>query len=168
MSKLSIFFIEKEPFYYNDFLCKEGYIIIGDFKEKFYSSIEYWKPSDYEKQWQEAIERLKNYSQSCLITEINDPKKGHFVEWWTIYKRDEKLYLQNQFLFNKIYKRFVGVKTINHSNCFDFIPSFNIKQLKKSKASTWVIEVPKEIENPQANYQKGTLRIKKHHFKWAL
>lgn len=166
--RLSINFLSDYPFYYNDFLCKEGYIIIGDFKEKFYSSIEYWEPEDYEKQWHEAIERLTHYSKSCLITEINDPLKGHFIEWWVIYKIKNKLYIKNQWLFNKIYKKFIGNKTISHSNCYDFIPSFNLNQLKSSKAAIWIIDLPKELENPHTNYQKGTLRIIKHRAIWAL
>ncbi len=166
--KLSIHFTEKEPFYYNNFLCKEGYIIIGDFKEKFYASIEYWKPEDYEMQWHEAIERLKYYSKSCLITEINDPIKGRFIEWWTIYKKDQKLYLQNQWLFNKIYKKFIGNNTINHRNCFDFIPSFNSQHAKRSKAATWIIEVPNKLQSLDTLYQKGNFRLRKHRTVWAL
>lgn len=51
-------------------------IQIGDFKETFEMPLEYWTIYDYEKQWQEGIERIRTHDQSCLVYEIQDPAKA--------------------------------------------------------------------------------------------
>lgn len=77
-----------------------GVIRIGDFEERFESSIEFWSAARYELQWSEAISRLHQKSpRSCLITSITDPANANFLFWWPMYLVDQNVHFQNHALF---------------------------------------------------------------------
>jgi hypothetical protein len=164
----SIKFIDQNVTLMNTVPCYKGEITIGDFKETFYSPINYWKKEDYEKQWHEAIERLKSYPQSCFIVKIRDPQCSKYVLTWPIYKIGEKLVFRNQMYFHKIYKQRLGNKIMTSSNCYEYIPQRRSLYERKDNISEWIIDLPDELKNAHTNYQKGNFRFKKNRAIWAL
>jgi hypothetical protein len=77
-----------------------GIIQIGDFKERFIASLNFWNVEEYERQWIQGLTRVVNHeSESALITSLTDPKNTNFITWWPIYRTKEIIYFQNQFLF---------------------------------------------------------------------
>lgn len=73
-----------------------GEIRIGDFRERFEVSFEYWSPSDYERQWREALGTLaEEGGASALITSMTNPRSANFLFWWPAYREDEMVFFQN-------------------------------------------------------------------------
>ena len=77
-----------------------GIIQIGDFQERFISSLNFWRIDDYKKHWRKALERVVGgEDRSCLITSLTNPKRANFITWWPIYRKGDSLYFQNQCFF---------------------------------------------------------------------
>ena len=53
-----------------------GEIIIGDFRESFIISLEYWSLEDYKRQWAEGFKRIQTHDESCLVSSVQDPQKS--------------------------------------------------------------------------------------------
>lgn len=120
----------------------EGQIRIGDdFSEDFYMFLDLWSIEDYERQWKEGIERLKEHSVSCLITMIHDPLIRRFINWWALYKIDEKIYIRNYLFVGDMYEDGIGNKEFTINTCYDFIPPRYIaEQGDKYAPSEWVVD----------------------------
>lgn len=140
---LDIFIIDRIPKLFNDDLyCTiKGRIKIADFEEDFHSPLAWWSAQDYEYQWREGLKRLKSYDTSCLITSVYDPKKTRFLMWWLLYKRDDKIYIHNQMLLSKIYKKQIDEKNFNIDTCYNFIPPYS-REEDGLKVSEWVVDYP--------------------------
>ncbi len=92
----SIDFIDyKSP----DKFLTRGQISIGDFSEEFECAIHYWDKERYINQWVEGCNKICKDSKSALVTSMNDPEKANFIVWWIMYREDNNIYVQNQFLF---------------------------------------------------------------------
>ncbi len=79
-----------------------GEIILGEFKETFLASLNYWSIGEYQAQWTEGLIRLVNdEGRSCLITNMFDPNIANFINWWPIYREGRKLIFHNQIYFIK-------------------------------------------------------------------
>lgn len=79
-----------------------GEIILGEFKETFLASLNYWTIGEYRAQWTEGLIRLVNgEGRSCLITNMFDPDVANFINWWPIYREGRKLIFHNQIYFIK-------------------------------------------------------------------
>ena len=78
-----------------------GEIALGDFSDRFESSLEHWNRLDYENHWQESVQRvLQQGKSSCLISSITNPASANFIFWWPIYVLDDmSIRIQNQMLF---------------------------------------------------------------------
>ena len=77
-----------------------GEIVIGNFRERFETPLDYWAIKDYESQWKEALRRtIEGNGKSCLITSMNDPQTSNFYIWWPIYREDESVFIQNHLFF---------------------------------------------------------------------
>lgn len=101
MKKLSIQIIDaREKISYGIPSCI-GEVTINDFKETFDMPLDFWNKNDYQSQWKQGIERIKNNLQSCLVAEVQDPKIQPRASIWALYKVDEKIYIQNHLLFGK-------------------------------------------------------------------
>lgn len=86
-----------------------GNIKIGAFTEKFEIDLSYWNKEKYQQHWIESIKRLSFYNEdtSCLITSMRDPNTANFIFWWLLYRKKEKILIQNQvFFLNDIKKPF--------------------------------------------------------------
>jgi|GEM_PF-1344240 len=118
---LTIKFIDKKPKKFNKILTVCGQLKINEDEENFCSPLDLWSINDYEKQWQEGLERIKTHDQSCLVVRIGNPIDNRFIEWWVLYKRRNKVYLQNHIIFGDIYEERIGNKEFNRETCYDFI-----------------------------------------------
>lgn len=79
---------------------KIGVIVIGNFEEHFEASLSYWSIENYQKQWRQALERIKSgETKSSLITSMYDPQTANFITWWPLYRDDQQVRVQNQLLF---------------------------------------------------------------------
>jgi hypothetical protein len=142
---LEISIVDRKPKRFNDdpYVTVRGYIKIGDFEEGFYSPLAWWSAQDYEYQWQQGLRRLNNYDTSCLITSIYDPQMTKYLMWWLLYKVDNKVYIQNQMLFDEIYEKQIDGKVFTLETCYDFIPPRYVEEnLGDQKVSEWVIDYP--------------------------
>lgn len=73
-----------------------GRIRIDEFREEFETSLEFWSPADYRRQWSRALEGLvAGGDRSALITSITDPQTANFIFWWPLYRVDEDIVIQN-------------------------------------------------------------------------
>ncbi|MBA3537477.1 hypothetical protein H0X48_05775 [Candidatus Dependentiae bacterium] len=118
--------------------CARGKITIGDFDERFNIALEDWSIDDYKRQWQEGLERIKTHGKSCLVSYVQDPSKSPFINWWPMYKIDNKIYVQNHILFAHIYRKRIGSKEFTPDTCYDFIPN---RRNSKEKVSEWVVDL---------------------------
>jgi hypothetical protein len=96
----------------------------------------YWSIQDYERQWQEGLDRLKKHDTSCLVVFVYDPKIRPFIEWWVLYKKEDKVYIRNQILVDEIYENQIGNKSFTVESCYDFIHP----RKEKRKVSEWIID----------------------------
>jgi hypothetical protein len=101
MKLFSIKILDPKVLFIDNIPCCIGEINIGKFQETFEMPLEYWTIKDYEKQWADGIERIKKNTQSCLIAAIQDPKKSPLVNLWTMYKINNKIFIQNHLFFVK-------------------------------------------------------------------
>ncbi|MBA3954797.1 hypothetical protein H0X48_05765 [Candidatus Dependentiae bacterium] len=135
--KVKINIIEKQEVAIEGVLSIWGQITIGNFKESVPIGLEYWSRNDFERQWKEGLERLQNYDKSCLVTYVQDPKTGPYIDWWPMYKIDNKVYVQNHILFADLYRNRIGDKQFTPDTCYDFIPN----RKPKEKVSEWVVDL---------------------------
>lgn len=112
-----------------------GVIQIGDFEERFESSIEFWTPAQYESHWAEALGRLSlKTPKSCLITSITDPATGNFLFWWPMYLIGQHVHFQNHVLFiSEIREAFDPAKPYVH------VPERALYNEDGEPISEWII-----------------------------
>ena len=124
--------------------CK-GQITLNDFNETFEMPLTWWGIEMYQQQWQEGLNRLQSYDRSCLITSILNPYKAPFLEWWLLYKKENKVYVYNEVLFEQSYEEIIGNKIISLETCYDFVPLTKIKsELPEGlQESEWIIDFKK-------------------------
>jgi len=137
---LRISIIDRKPKRREGIKSVQGLLEIDDFRELLYMPLDLWSAQDYERQWQEGWERLRTHDKSCFVVTIHDPKISPFVEWWLLYKENNKVYVQNQMIFGEIYKNQIGDKDFNINSCYDFIPPRHIEG--DYPVSEWVIDYP--------------------------
>jgi hypothetical protein len=119
-----------------------GSIKINTFYEEFYMQIGWWSANDYEQQWREGLERIKICESSCLITNIQDPQYGNFIEWWLMYRIDKNIYIYNQWLFREAYDELVGIHEFTVDSCYNFVGNRkNFQYEDGTKLSEWVVNL---------------------------
>lgn len=115
-----------------------GKIIIGDFEETIYVPVEFWSIDDYRKQWIEGIERIKTHSKSCLVATIQgNKKKPDLINWWLLYKKENKIFIHNQLLIEKSLNKTLNKGLFTTESCYDYIP----RKSTSKKISEWVIDL---------------------------
>lgn len=125
-----------------------GEIKINNFKESFIMSLNDWTMEDYKKQWQAGIDRLKHANSSTLIANAQGLKHLSFekeifplIEWWILYKVDNKVYIQNKLMCDVIYKKIVGKKPFNAQTCYQFITPRNTHTSEGYEIDEWVMDL---------------------------
>ncbi|HSC25055.1 MAG TPA: hypothetical protein VLB80_02460 [Candidatus Babeliales bacterium] len=144
---MSIGIIDDKPKKKWGHLSAKGEIQINDFRETLYIPLGWWSLDDYKKQWHEGIERLSYYDRTCFIVAVNNPQKRRFIEWWVLYKIDDKVYVQNQIIISDIYTERIGDKPFTLKTCYDFIPERGEPYDEDgNKISEWVVDLVKSDE----------------------
>ena len=118
-----------------------GKITIDDFWETFEMALNYWSVEDYERQWREGLERIKNYDTSCLVASIHDPAKRHYLLWWPLYKEGGKVLIQNYLFVDELYIKNIGDRSFTVENCYEFIPPKKMLTEEGNKISTWIVDL---------------------------
>lgn len=78
----------------------KGQIQLGEFREDFYSMLEVWQCADYERQWEDARERLRRGAyNSCFVVGVHPPEIAQFIECWILWRLKNEYRVQNQSLF---------------------------------------------------------------------
>lgn len=139
---LSISIVDKKPKKYG----VRGEIIIDDFIEHFDAPLDWWSVDDYKQQWKEGLKRLLDHDTSCLVVTINDPNCRKFIEWWPLYKIDNKIHIQNHIIIEDIYEERIGGKPFTRETCYDFIPRYRSHTDEGNKISEWVIDWNENIK----------------------
>jgi len=78
-----------------------GVIEIGEFRESFIVSLNYWSMNDYVSQWKDAAQTLLDgKGRSAFITDlVGPPDQLNFLVWWPVYRYEDLIYVPNQLLF---------------------------------------------------------------------
>lgn len=116
-----------------------GFIRIGDMQESIYCPVVTWSIREYKKQWKDALERLKNHTTSCLITGFVIKNGEPELEWWPMYKIENKIYVQNQWLWGENYKERIGDKPFTPDTCYDFVQPRKTFTEEGEKISEWSV-----------------------------
>jgi hypothetical protein len=74
----------------------KGYLVLGDFRESFYSALGYWDVARYERHWREAAHRILNADFSMFITSMSDPADSGFITTWPMRKRGKHISIINR------------------------------------------------------------------------
>lgn len=144
---LSIKMLDKKPKKRWESLTIKGQITIGDFREDLYPSLDWWSPDDYEQQWTEGLKKLFDNEKSCFVVDINNPKDRKFIEWWRLYKINNKIYIRNSIMVADIYNEQIGDKPFTIQTCYDFIPDRGpLHDDEGNKISEWVIDCNSTFE----------------------
>lgn len=146
---ISIKVINREPEIWNGSPHCEGEITIGNHKEGFMIPVDYWQIEDYENQWKEGLERIKNHDTSCFVTRIGNPKEGLYAMFWPLYKVGNMVYVREHLLIDEILDILiednelpVELKNIefNNQTCYQFItPRTN--EISEHPASEWSVNL---------------------------
>ena len=88
-----------------------GRIIIGErsdpkaLNERIIIATNYWSPSDYIRQWMEALHMITDgpdNAKSALITEMYNPANPRWaIFWWPLYREKNSVYIHSQYLIDK-------------------------------------------------------------------
>lgn len=132
-----------------------GRIYIGDdFWETALIALNYWTIEDYERQWKEGLERLKTHETSCLVASVQHPEKTPpLINWWPLYKQDNKLLIHNELIVGEDYAKTIGSKDFTVSSCYQFIQPLTPElydlsglnddpdDIKVYQVSEWIIDL---------------------------
>ena len=118
-----------------------GQIAINDFKENFQMSLDIWSVDDYKKQWQEGFERIKTYNNSVLITDITNQNSKTLIQWWVLYKEDNKIFIHNEMLGGKDFEKRLKKEPFNKETYYNFIDPRKTFTEEGHKISEWVIDL---------------------------
>lgn len=115
-----------------------GIITIGDFYEKFFISLNTWSLNEYKKQWREGLERIKTHDSSCLVADISIRKRDVFMQIYYLYKIDNKIFVRYQMPYPKLFKKMSkGLPSFNINTCYQYVPSFKLKDNDGNTLETW-------------------------------
>jgi hypothetical protein len=116
---------------------REGRLVIGDFEEHFFASMEYWREPDYERQWRDGLERiLAGERVSCLITSIGRPGVAIGLWWWTLFRSNDSVRAQHAMcLFQSLQAPFVPLDP------YVAIPPRKVMTEEGDPISEWIIPV---------------------------
>ncbi len=127
----------------NDCSICFGTMSIGDdFTETIACALDYWTIENYIQQWKYALQRIKTHNTSCLVASIQDPDIAPYLNWWIMYKKDNKVYISNQQLIGNDAKDFLKNKPFTISSCYTFIPpKYTMHPNDGYDYSEWIIEL---------------------------
>jgi len=74
----------------------EGVIIIGDFRERFFSEKKFFDKKNYYQQWEKAVSRIIDGGNSYFLTSLDDPSHSNYYMGWTVYNYKNDIFVQNK------------------------------------------------------------------------
>lgn len=98
----SISFTEEPVWYPGEGAAGElfGLIVLDDFMENFSSSLFEWSKQQYLEQWQQALSTIVGgATKAALITSYVGPQNASHLVWWSLYRVNQLVYVQNHLLF---------------------------------------------------------------------
>ena len=90
----------------------KGIITIDDWYETLHIPVGQWTIEEYKRQWREGLERINTENTSCLVTYVADHTKGPGIGWWPMWKIDNIIHIQNQWISYENYDRIIGDKPL--------------------------------------------------------
>lgn len=118
----------------------DGLIQIKDFEEIFRSSTLFWDKEKYQNNWKLAIERIIFHEyESALIIDIHNPRQEKYVNWWLMYREEEKIHFQNQLLTSSVLN--FSFSKFDPENPFTQISSRETHTEDGEEISEWIIEI---------------------------
>lgn len=75
-------------------LIQWGRTTLGLFSERFAAPLGVWSTADYERHWQESVQRLLNGEESTRLF------ISTFQFWWNLWREEENVYVQQQLLMD--------------------------------------------------------------------
>ena len=125
----------------HEMMSVQGIMQLGSTSTDLVMPIAHWSTNDYERQWLEGIARIKKSDKSCIVTRVFPTR---MIDWYVLYKKDEKVYAYRYFLVAQDYDKVIGDEKFTPDNCYDFIPSFDEYQkvhAKEFKIEEWEIDL---------------------------
>ncbi|CAN1209524.1 hypothetical protein TUMEXPCC7403_04830 [Tumidithrix helvetica PCC 7403] len=136
MCKFSIDFLPKE-YRENEYIGRFGMITLGDFSEKFISSLCDWNEENYTRHWIKSSERiLYDSDRTLFITSIIDSPFTYQLDCWVAYKIGEIAYIQNELIIPETY--FIP-NGFNSGDLYSYIRDRDICFDDSNKISEWVV-----------------------------
>ncbi len=138
-------------------------VTINDYVDEIDTPIDDWSIDMYKQQWKKGIERIKSYDSSCIITRIDQRDKYPMMEWWLLYKKDNKIYMYHDYLLEDEFNELGIHHKLTPQNCYASIPS-HTKQKEKYRIQEWVADISDvrdltiETVNPKDMPVKDSLR----------
>ncbi len=136
MSKFSIDFLP-EVYQESEYIGQFGIIALGEFSEKFISSLSDWNMERYTKHWMKSSSRILFHSDRTLfITSIIDDPFDYQLECWVAYKVGEIAYIQNELIIPETCYITNG---FNSEDLYSYIRDREICSDDGNKISEWVV-----------------------------
>jgi hypothetical protein len=76
-----------------------GRIVLGNFAEEFLANLHEWTQPEYREHWNRSIlSMLEGEKNAVLIMSFNLPAVASHLEWWALYRVEERIFVQNQLI----------------------------------------------------------------------
>ena len=119
-----------------------GYMILGQSRENFRSSLDRWQIADYKKQWSKAIRRLLDGAESSvLITSLPAIDSDDMIELWPMWRSDDIVYIQEEPLFSLEAK-----KSFDSDNPYIYVGTHLTELDDGQRISQWGVPLQDFIE----------------------
>jgi hypothetical protein len=120
----------------------DGTLVLGASTESFQASTDYWKPSDYQSQWQKALEQITGgRNKAALVTSLGDPAYANFITWWPMWRFGNTVRIREQMLFlEELQEKF------DEHRLSDYVSEFYDDTADETKVSTWTVSLSEIIE----------------------
>jgi hypothetical protein len=97
----------------------QGEIAIGSFRETFFSPLDVWQCEDYERQWQNATQRLRiGAVSSCFVVGVHPASIAQYIHTYAIWR------LPTQFRAQELTLSFENSGTLDPRSPYHAIPAY--------------------------------------------
>lgn len=81
-------------------LAVKGEIVLGEYRETFYSPLDVWERDIYEAQWRATLERLRGGAMSaCFVISVHPRDIAEYVEIWGVWRLTHEYRVQNRNIY---------------------------------------------------------------------
>lgn len=88
-------------------------------------------------------EKITSNNNSCLVASVQHPQNTpQLVDWWILYKIENKIIIQNHLLTGKWYSMTIGTNLFSPESCYQFIqPRLINSSSDELHYSEWEVDV---------------------------